>query len=132
MKSCGSRIRGIDVLRQLLGLIVLAMHQAAAAPPADGKVDPALSAWFKALKQPGTSLSCCSIADCRFASAVVNGDHFEVNIEGQHLVVPDARIIGGISGPDGRAVVCYTYAEFRPPAPLGTIDPEPQDRMPTI
>jgi hypothetical protein len=117
------------MLRQFLSLFALALQQATAAPPTDAKIDPALSAWFTALKVPGTSLSCCSIADCRFTSVVVNGDHFEVTIEGQRLVVPDARIIRGISGPDGRAVVCYTYAEFRPPSPPGAIDPEPQDRI---
>jgi len=34
-----------------------------AAPPENA--DPALHGWFESLKQPGSGVSCCSIADCR-------------------------------------------------------------------
>jgi hypothetical protein len=42
---------------------VLGIGATVAAPPENA--DPALHGWFESLKQPGSGVSCCSIADCR-------------------------------------------------------------------
>jgi hypothetical protein len=66
-----------------------------AAPPADLDPNSAASEWFKSLRQPGTSLPCCSISDCRRLDfRIANDGRYEV------LRPEDNRV--------GRAVACYT------------------------
>ena len=44
---------------------------AEANPPPDA--DMSLAPWFQSLKQPGTGMSCCSMADCRPADFRIQG-----------------------------------------------------------
>src|SRR5690242_12544178 len=81
-------------------------HAAAAAPPPDA--DPALAPWFNSLRMPWTNALCCSAADCRPVESRLDGEHYEVLIEGAWLVVPDYRILNRSDNPTGRAVVCWT------------------------
>ena len=82
-----------------------------AAPPADLSPSPALSLWFKSLKQPGTSLPCCSISDCRRVDFRIASDgQYEVMVEGNWYSVPSRLVLHPMHNPVGRAVACYTTA----------------------
>jgi hypothetical protein len=74
--------------------------------PPEG-ADPSLAPWFQSLRQPGTGVSCCSIADCRQTDYRTNGDAYEALIDGEWLVVPSEKVLHRVDNPTGRAVVCY-------------------------
>lgn len=94
-------------LMPAVALVALfAKAPAHAAPPPDA--DPALSPWFQSLHQPGTGISCCSIADCRPTDYRMTGDHYEAMINGRWVVVPEDKILNRTDNPLGRAVVCWT------------------------
>jgi hypothetical protein len=76
-----------------------------AAPPPDA--DPMLAPWFQSLRQPGTGVSCCSIADCRATEYRSRGDGYEAYIDERWISVPPERVLDHIDNPTGRAVVCY-------------------------
>lgn len=78
---------------------------ARAAAPEDA--DPALTPWFQSLRQPGTGISCCSIADCRMTDYRTSATGYEALIDNKWLTVPPERILQHISNPTGRAIVCY-------------------------
>ena len=79
------------------------------APPADLTPNPALSEWFKGLKQPGTSLPCCSISDCRRVDFRIASDgRYEVLVEGKWYRVPNRFVLQQNGNPLRRAVACYT------------------------
>lgn len=86
--------------------VILLAGPATADPPADA--DPTLAPWFRSLLQPGTSISCCSIADCRTTEYRVEGDHYEALIGEAWFAVPSERILQRTDNPTGRAVVCWT------------------------
>jgi hypothetical protein len=77
-----------------------------AQPPANA--DPALAPWFRSLVQPGTSISCCSLTDCRTTESRVSGDHYEALVGDDWVAVPPDRILDRTDNPTGRAVVCWT------------------------
>jgi hypothetical protein len=79
---------------------------AIARPPSNA--NPALAPWFHGLLQPGTNLSCCSIADCRTTDYRIAHNHYEVLIGKRWLAVPPDRILQRTDNPTGRAVVCWT------------------------
>jgi hypothetical protein len=95
---------------QVARVVVIALSALAgpaeAAPPADA--DPALAPWFRSLMQPGTSISCCSLSDCRATEYRIEGDHYEALVGEKWLVVPAERILQRTDNPTGRAVVCWT------------------------
>jgi hypothetical protein len=84
---------------------LLATAVYAEAPP---NADPALAPWFRSLLQPGTSISCCSISDCRATEYRVEGDHYEALIGDKWFVVPPDKILQRTDNPIGRAVVCWS------------------------
>jgi len=77
-----------------------------AAPPENA--DPSLAPWFQSLKQPGSGMGCCSIADCRPVDSRVVGDHFEAIIQGQWVAVPPEKVLQYQPNPTGHAVACWT------------------------
>jgi hypothetical protein len=77
-----------------------------AAPPPDA--DPTMAPWFNSLRQPGSGISCCSIADCRPVDYRTVGDHYEAFIDGEWRAVPPEKVITRADNPTGRAVVCWT------------------------
>ena len=79
---------------------------AGAQPPLDA--DPALAPWFRSLLQPGTQVSCCSIADCRPTDYRTDGNRYEALIGGKWLAVPPDKVLDRTDNPTGRAVVCWT------------------------
>jgi hypothetical protein len=90
----------------MLSVPTLTVSEARAAPPPD--TDPSLAPWFHSLEQPGSGLSCCSIADCRPADYRIVSGHYEVYIEGAWMAVPPDRVLTRTDNPTGRAVVCWT------------------------
>jgi hypothetical protein len=86
------------------GLCLIANPVAARPPP---NADMSLAPWFQGLKQPGTGMSCCSIADCRQTDFRVAGSHYEAMIEGEWRPIPPDKILPGTDNPTGHAVVCY-------------------------
>lgn len=86
------------------------------APPENA--DPALSPWFKSLEQPGTGISCCSIADCRPVEwrttaaggyeALVTKENFAPNVDQSRWVdIPPDKVLQRTDNPTGRAVMCW-------------------------
>ena len=90
----------------LLAAVMLLAGTAMADPPPNA--DPALAPWFRSLVQPGTSISCCSVSDCRATEYRIEGDHYEALIGERWFVVPPDRILQRTDNPIGRAVVCWT------------------------
>jgi hypothetical protein len=78
---------------------------ASAAPPdnADGTLAP----WFQSLRQPGTGISCCSMADCRATEYRTSAVGYEAFIDDKWLAVPADRVLDHTNNPTGRAIVCY-------------------------
>ena len=90
----------------LIAVGLLFVAPADAEPPPNA--DPALAPWFRSLLQPGTSVSCCSISDCRATEYRIEGDHYEALIGEKWLVVPADKILQRTDNPTGHAVVCWT------------------------
>ncbi len=89
-------------------MLIVASPGAEARPPENA--DPALAPWFQSLHQPGTGMSCCSIADCRPTDYRMSGNHYEAFINGEWLTVPEDKVLQRTDNPVGRAVVCWTPA----------------------
>ena len=79
------------------GFSILALFVVARPPP---NADMSLAPWFQGLRQPGTGLSCCSIADCRPTDFRTNGNHYEAMVEGEWRVVPPHVILEQIENPE--------------------------------
>jgi hypothetical protein len=92
--------------RAVAALLWLVAVSAAAAPPQNA--DPALAPWFRSLLQPGTSVSCCALADCRPTDYRITADHYEAFVGGAWVTVPPDKILDRTDNPTGRAVVCWT------------------------
>ena len=84
--------------------VLIGTAGAAAAPPEDA--DPKLAPWFESLKQPGSGVSCCSIADCRPAEYRLVANGYEAYLDAKWVPVPDNRVLRHQPNPVGRAVVC--------------------------
>jgi hypothetical protein len=95
--ACATRRWGF-VLSVGLLLIATPLH---AAPPPDA--DPAMAPWFNSLRQPGSGISCCSIADCRPVDYRTVDNHYEAFIEGEWRAVPPEKVITRADNPTGRA-----------------------------
>ena len=89
-----------------LAAVMLLAGTAPADPPPN--TDPALATWFRSLVQPGTSISCCSVSDCRATDYRIEGDHYEALIGEAWFTVPADKILQRTDNPVGRAVVCWT------------------------
>lgn len=83
--------------------LIGAIASAAPPPNADGTLAP----WFQSLRQPGTGISCCSMADCRATEYRTNASGYEAFIDDRWLTVPADRVLDHTDNPTGRAIVCY-------------------------
>ena len=111
-----------------LAVILAGLSPAAlATPPANLTPDPAVSAWFKSLRQPGTQHLCCSVSDCRVMASDIRNGHYEVKIDDWPYVVPEQAILYRADNPTGKAVVCYGYSSFGLPTEVGQTRTAPQD-----
>lgn len=77
-----------------------------AAPPPGADPNSEMGRWFQSLRQPGTGTSCCSLSDCRLTDYRASSIGYEALVAGRWLVVPQDKILRGITNPTGRAVVC--------------------------
>ena len=93
------------VMMSCAALALLAGSAAAHPPPG---ADMSLAPWFQSLKQPGTGMSCCSIADCRPTDFRIHGGEYQAMVEGQWRSVPPNAVLERLDNPTGRAIVCYT------------------------
>lgn len=75
-------------------------------------------AWFKSLRQPGTGMSCCDIADCHRTVADWREGQWWAIVEGAWTPIPPAKELKKLSL-DGEAYVCSGTARtifcFVPP-----------------
>jgi hypothetical protein len=94
-------------MTRVIAVLSLALASTAAAQPPPN-ADPTLAPWYRSLLQPGTSISCCSIADCRATEYRTTADHYEVLVGGNWLPVPPEKILQRTDNPTGHAVVCWT------------------------
>ncbi|HUC10797.1 MAG TPA: hypothetical protein VL985_10285 [Stellaceae bacterium] len=101
LASARTRVQPIAITVALMSAI-----SAAAAPPQNA--DPALAPWYRSLLQPGTAISCCSLADCRPTDYRIKADHYEALVGGKWLAVPPDKILQRTDNPTGRAIVCWT------------------------
>ena len=85
-------------------LAVLGTAASDAAPPENA--DPALHGWFESLKQPGSGVSCCSIADCRPVEYRLVAGGYEAFLDAKWVHVPDDKVLHGLSNPVARGIVC--------------------------
>jgi hypothetical protein len=83
---------------------VVASFAAFGAPPENA--DPALAPWFRSLAQPGTGISCCSIADCRPVEARITPSGYEIHVKDKWVAVPPDKILHGKENPTGKPVAC--------------------------
>ncbi len=88
----------------VLTLLLVVAARVGAAPPAHA--DPALHDWFESLRVPGTSYSCCGIADCRAVPYRITERGYEALIDGRWVVVPKERIAERLDNPTGQAIAC--------------------------
>lgn len=98
----------------LISALVLTSSVALARPPpgATGQ----FASWYHSLTIPGTSLSCCSNADCRPVGFRTRDGHYEAFIDKQHFTdgpdewvrVPESKIIRDKPNPTGIAQACWT------------------------
>lgn len=94
--------------RLLIFAVVLASVAAAAVARPPPNADLRLQPWFQSLRQPGTGMSCCAMADCRPADFRVLGGHYQAFVTGKWEDVPPDVVIHRADNPTGRAIVCYT------------------------
>jgi hypothetical protein len=94
------------IMRAVAALSVGLASTATAQPPPNA--DPTLAPWYRSLLQPGTTISCCSLADCRATEYRTKADHYEVLVGGNWLPVPPDKILQRTDNPTGHAVVCWT------------------------
>ena len=85
--------------------IVVSFIGASAAPPPNA--DATLAPWFQSLRQPGTGISCCSMADCRATEYRTTAIGYEAFVDDKWMPVPPDRVLEHTDNPTGRAIVCY-------------------------
>jgi hypothetical protein len=100
------QFRARQVTCAVIASALLLAAAAAAQPPPNA--DPALAPWFRSLVQPGTTISCCSLADCRATEYRIRADRYEALVAGSWLSVPPEKILQRTDNPTGHAIVCWT------------------------
>lgn len=90
----------------VIAALISLSGSAVARPPAN--TDLRYEPWFESLRQPGTGMSCCSIADCRPTEFRIQGSHYQALVKGKWEDVPPSVVLRRTNNPTGRAIVCYT------------------------
>ena len=88
----------------LVSLLIFAAGGLRAASPENTNSE--LHGWFESLKQPGSGISCCSIADCLPVDYKMEGDGYEALIETRWVRIPGDKVLHGKPNPTGRAILC--------------------------
>jgi hypothetical protein len=87
-------------------LLLAGLTAAPAAPPAGADPNSPIGQWFQSLKQPGSGVSCCSVADCRPVDYRIGAEGYEAMLDGSWVHVPDQRVLRNQANPTARAVLC--------------------------
>jgi hypothetical protein len=99
---------GVHSMKLLVALLLFLPLSAKAAPPPGADPNSPIAKWFEQLKQPGTQIGCCSIADCRPVDADQDLDGTFVAIIDKHVVkIPQDKVIWA-PNPIGKPVACYS------------------------
>jgi hypothetical protein len=61
--------------------------------------------FYSKLKRNDGQGSCCNLMDCRPTQSRMLGDHYEVKVDGEWVLVPNDKI-NNVVAPDGGAHVC--------------------------
>ena len=61
--------------------------------------------FYSKLKRNDGQGSCCNLMDCRPTQSRMVGDHYEVKVDGEWMLVPNDKI-NNVVAPDGGAHVC--------------------------
>jgi hypothetical protein len=61
--------------------------------------------FYSTLKRNDGQGSCCNLMDCRPTQSRMVGDHYEVKVDGEWMLVPNDKI-NNVVAPDGGAHVC--------------------------
>ena len=85
---------------------VLVSGSGQAAPPEGADPNSQIGQWFQSLKQPGSGISCCSIADCRPVEYRLVSDGYEALLDKDWVRIPDQAILHGHSNPTARGILC--------------------------
>lgn len=62
--------------------------------------------WYRSLKQPNSSVSCCDVSDCGPVEARTNNGQWQVEIDGRWVDVPPGKLVKR-ENPTGRGQACY-------------------------
>lgn len=68
------------------------------------------SEWFKSLKQPGSTASCCDISDCKRTKANWEKGQWWADVQGEWTPIPNEKVLKDTPSIDGDAYVCSGYA----------------------
>lgn len=101
--------------RLLLAAAALVAVPMTAMPAPPENADPALAPFFRSLKQPGTSISCCDISDCRPVKTRFHGDSLQVFIPAKDFQqgiddwvnVPPGKMLTPRENPTGEPIACW-------------------------
>lgn len=80
--------------------------------------------WWQSLRQPGTGLSCCNIADCAYTQARFRQGHWQAKVGDLWRDIPDDKVLKDEVTPDGHAVVCNGSLSFSPSPVIYCFIPE--------
>jgi len=106
----------IDVFRRTAVLCVISVLFPGVAAAQEGRHGVGHDTWhqgfYSKLKRNDGKGSCCNLADCSPTTARMTGDHYEVKVDGEWMLVPNDKI-NNIAAPDGGAHVCAPKQEGR-------------------
>lgn len=75
-------------------------------PPAGADSDSVVGQWFKSLKVPGSTASCCDVSDCRPTDYRMGQEGYEVPWNNEWLKIPNQLVIKNKPNLVGRGVWC--------------------------
>ena len=75
--------------------------------------------FYSKLIRKDTKTSCCNLTDCVPTQSRMSGESYEVMVDGEWTIVPQA-VIQNVTAPDGGAHVCYPKQPHRD-YPKGTL-----------
>jgi hypothetical protein len=94
------------MIRLLIGI-------AFALAPLAGAAAEERGTWFQSLKQPGSGISCCDVADCHQTSADWRDGQWWAIVRSKWTAIPRDRVLGKKSI-DGEAYVCNSESGSLP------------------
>jgi hypothetical protein len=70
-------------------------------------VSPVIREWFRNLRSPDGSISCCDVSDCARTEAYMTENRWRARApDGSWLFIPSGRVIRDKGNPVGEAILC--------------------------